>query len=87
VPEPGILLERWDDMLAIETEARSRLIDLRRVLLRNSSNRSVDVAEVDAALARLDRGSYGSCEHCGDAIGRQRLRALPATRLCLACTL
>jgi RNA polymerase-binding transcription factor DksA len=30
-------------------------------------------------------GTYGTCERCGRAIGLGRLRALPWTRVCLAC--
>ena len=43
------------------------------------------LAEVDAALARLDDGSYGSCERCGESIGPERLEARPETRLCIDC--
>ncbi|HEV2889923.1 MAG TPA: TraR/DksA family transcriptional regulator [Frankiaceae bacterium] len=43
------------------------------------------VAGIDAALARVDDGSYGACERCGAPIGAERLAALPATRLCIAC--
>lgn len=43
------------------------------------------VAEVDAALARVDAGTYGVCERCGAPIGDARLEALPAARLCIAC--
>jgi RNA polymerase-binding transcription factor DksA len=39
--------------------------------------------EVDAALARLDAGSYGFCEICGKPIGDERLEAMPAARYCL----
>jgi DnaK suppressor protein len=45
-----------------------------------------EIHEIDAALARLDDGSYGSCERCGGAIGRHRLRALPEVRFCASCT-
>ncbi|GAA1922235.1 TraR/DksA family transcriptional regulator [Nocardioides hwasunensis] len=41
--------------------------------------------ELDAAVARLDAGSYGVCEGCGAAIADARLEALPATRTCIAC--
>ncbi len=44
-----------------------------------------DVAQVDAALIRIEEGSYGECERCGRAIGRQRLRAIPDARLCIPC--
>ncbi len=43
------------------------------------------LSEVDAALARVDAGSYGACEACGAPIGDARLDALPAARLCIEC--
>jgi DnaK suppressor protein len=43
------------------------------------------VAEVEAALLRLDRGSYGACESCGRPIGEARLGARPAARTCIDC--
>jgi RNA polymerase-binding transcription factor DksA len=41
--------------------------------------------EVEDALAKLDEGSYGSCESCGGPIPDARLEAKPAARLCIAC--
>lgn len=41
-----------------------------------------ELADVEYALRRLDDGTYGTCEACGKAIDRDRLEALPATRLC-----
>ena len=43
------------------------------------------VAEVDAALDRVEAGTYGVCEVCGRDIGAPRLEALPAARTCIAC--
>jgi RNA polymerase-binding transcription factor len=43
------------------------------------------LAEIDAALQRLDRGSYGICETCGDAVGEARLEARPVARTCIKC--
>ena len=37
------------------------------------------------ALLRLENGSYGHCLECGEAIHLQRLQALPAVELCMAC--
>ena len=45
-----------------------------------------EVAELDAALARLDGGTWGRCERCGGAIGRDRLRAVPEARFCVPCS-
>jgi DnaK suppressor protein len=41
--------------------------------------------EVEAALARVDAGTYGECERCGDPIAPARLEARPAAARCVAC--
>ena len=42
-----------------------------------------ELLEVEAAIQRLDRGTYGSCQACGRPIGDERLEAMPATRFCV----
>lgn len=42
-----------------------------------------DLAEIDAAFARLDAGTYGICEVCGRDIPGERLEARPAARRCV----
>ena len=39
--------------------------------------------EIDAALERIEAGTYGTCEVCGKPIGDERLRAIPWARLCI----
>ena len=41
--------------------------------------------QVQRALGRLDDGSYGVCESCGNPIGKLRLMAFPRATLCLTC--
>jgi len=41
------------------------------------------LAQIDRALARLDAGTYGSCERCGRPIAEERLRARPWATLCI----
>jgi DnaK suppressor protein len=43
------------------------------------------LARIDAALARLDAGTYGDCFDCGDEISGKRLRALPFAVRCITC--
>jgi DnaK suppressor protein len=43
------------------------------------------LSEIDAALQRLEEGSYGICERCAVPIPWQRLEVLPMTRLCTHC--
>jgi DnaK suppressor protein len=45
----------------------------------------MQLAELERAEARLVDGSYGSCQECGSAIGRERLAARPTARTCIAC--
>ena len=42
-----------------------------------------ELLEVEAAVQRLERGTYGTCQVCGRAIGDERLEAMPATRFCV----
>jgi DnaK suppressor protein len=39
----------------------------------------------EKALGRMDAGSFGVCESCGQPIGKARLRAFPRATLCVAC--
>ena len=43
------------------------------------------VEEIDDALKKLERGTYGACESCGQNILKARLEALPYARQCIAC--
>jgi len=42
-----------------------------------------ELDDIEHALARMDDGSYGSCEVCGNQISEARLEMLPATRFCI----
>jgi DnaK suppressor protein len=41
--------------------------------------------DVEQALGRMDAGTYGLCERCGQPIADERLEALPAAPLCMNC--
>ena len=50
-----------------------------------SAQASAAVDEIDRALAKMDAGTYGVCERCGNPIPKARLKALPYAALCVAC--
>jgi DnaK suppressor protein len=52
-----------------------RLRDRERVLLK----------KIEKVLRKIDEGSYGICERCGEEIGIKRLEARPVTDLCIRC--
>ena len=54
-------------------------------LLVVASEAQVRIAEVDAALARVDARTYGNCEHCRKPIPEARLEAVPEATLCVSC--
>ena len=43
------------------------------------------LAQTEHALARIDEGTYGTCESCGEPIGKERLQAFPRAVLCVSC--
>lgn len=43
------------------------------------------LAEIERALGRIDDGSYGRCERCGEAIAAARLEAMPMAATCISC--
>ena len=43
------------------------------------------IKDIDKALAKIDAGTYGVCDSCGEAIPVARLEALPASSLCVDC--
>jgi RNA polymerase-binding transcription factor len=62
------------------TEAISRLTDI-------GVGRSLEagLARIERAIAKLDEGTYATCDSCGEAIAPARLRAMPDSVLCVAC--
>ena len=60
------------------TEERSRVISVVRALRSN-------LHDVDLAIAKIDAGTYGACERCGQPIGSERLEAIPWALLCIDC--
>ena len=44
-----------------------------------------ELRDIDAALRRMDDGSYGDCDDCGNEIGYPRLEAQPTATRCVQC--
>lgn len=64
---------------------RAQLHDNDEVVEALGSRAEGDVPALEAALARIDDGTYGYCVACDTPIARQRLDLLPATRHCARC--
>ncbi|MDP2637249.1 MAG: TraR/DksA C4-type zinc finger protein [bacterium] len=46
----------------------------------------LQLQDVDTALERIEKGTYGKCENCKKDISKERLQALPEAKLCSECT-
>jgi RNA polymerase-binding protein DksA len=84
---PGTLSEdageetAYDNHLAdTATETYGRELDY--TLEENSEH---VLADIDAALKRIEGGTYGICTNCGEPIAVERLEALPWATLCIDC--
>ena len=56
-----------------------------RLALDLLENQEKILDEVNDALARIEQGTFGRCENCGQEISRDRLKALPYARYCIRC--
>jgi DnaK suppressor protein len=70
-------LDETDDWAVADALAELDIAGVRHALS--------ELAEVDAALARMRTGAYGECSDCGEPIAPARLAAQPAATRCIAC--
>jgi RNA polymerase-binding transcription factor len=79
-PERGAELHFGKRIGEGTTEAISRLTDI-------GVGRTLEAGleRVERALAKLDEGTYGTCDECGEAIPEKRLEAMPDSTLCVRC--
>ncbi|WP_222270094.1 TraR/DksA family transcriptional regulator [Modestobacter marinus] len=92
-PAPG-----WAPFRALLETHRADCVDQRELALAETVTSVPDavalsrattllrtIEEIDAALARLDTGTYGRCVHCGSAIPQERLEFRPFAASCVSC--
>lgn len=57
----------------------------KELLFELSDNERVTLDQIEAALRKIDKGTYGLCESCQKGISKARLAALPFARYCISC--
>lgn len=57
----------------------------KEILFELSDNERKMLGDIDAALRKMEKGTYGLCEHCKRVIEKKRIKALPSARYCMAC--
>lgn len=86
VSENSAQFEEYATTVESEIEEHAQEERDARILERLDERQQSRVRDIDAALARIDAGSYGRCANCGHAIDEARLDANPTTTLCLDCS-
>jgi DnaK suppressor protein len=74
----------FDDNLPDPSD-RATLESDRNFTLRIRDRERKLIGKIKEALERIDNGSYGICEICGEEISEARLKARPMTTLCIEC--
>ena len=64
---------------------RANLETDRNFLLRIRDRERKLIGKIKEALGRIDDGTFGICEECGEDISEERLKARPVTTLCIDC--
>src|SRR5229473_6284125 len=86
--EIGASLRNRED-IAIEKAADAidevQLAGERELAIRNLDRESGLLRKVNAALGRIEDGSFGTCVHCEEEIGSKRLHAVPWAPFCIRC--
>ena len=77
----------WKDLREPETEFEesAQKEDLSQILDQLEERERRRLLDIDAALQKMDEGTYGYCESCGKTIPAKRLDAIPFARLCTRC--
>ncbi|MGH9135894.1 MAG: TraR/DksA family transcriptional regulator [Acidimicrobiales bacterium] len=70
---------RFDENFADSSQVAAEQGEVRAL----AGNLRALLVEVERALGKLDAGTYGRCEVCGEPIAEARLEAMPATRYCV----
>ncbi|MDR2399037.1 MAG: TraR/DksA family transcriptional regulator [Endomicrobium sp.] len=96
-----LLIEKTAELLNKTTNAQRNIdsddtnvgdeIDIARqnsdkeIFFEITSSDKITLSAVNDALAKIEKGIYGTCECCGKAIPLERLKAIPWTRYCIKC--
>ena len=73
------------DQTSVGRVSRIDAIQAQQMALANKRNRQRELAQIEAALTRLDDGDFGHCVTCDEPINPKRLGLNPAVPTCMSC--
>ena len=75
--EVGVTVKTMSDRASLESD--------RNFLLRIRDRERKLIGKIEKALERVENGTFGICERCGEDISEERLKARPVTTFCIDC--
>lgn len=94
------LLEKREDLMKLVRNARKKDIDENNIgdeadvasgsvekelLFELNDNERVILVSIEAALRKIENNAFGLCENCKKKIKKERIKAIPFARCCIAC--
>lgn len=73
------------DQAAVGRVSRVDAFQAQQMALANERRRREELARIDAALARIENGTFGDCAACGEPIAPKRLDLDPSLTTCVRC--
>jgi len=74
-----------DEPVSKDFEEQATQVENDQVLDYLGNAARIEIEQIRHAIARIDKGEYGTCELCGEAINPERLKAVPFTQMCIKC--
>lgn len=81
----GKHLRGQDGRLEADFSDRVAFTEMDEVLEQLDEDGRAEVRQIQAALSRIDKGIYGTCDACGETIAPRRLDIVPHTSRCVSC--
>ncbi len=74
-----------DEPLSADFAEQAIELENRELLEALDDEIKLELRQIERALKRIEQEEYQYCEGCGDEVGKERLKALPYTTLCIRC--
>ena len=85
LPQIGKIEAHLANPLEKDSQERSLQLENDEVLGALDEAGRKELLQIRGALERLDDGTYGTCDRCGESIATARLKALPSAKHCIQC--
>ena len=81
VSRADVAADRYDNSF----QSRAQIRTERQTEFALNEHETAELGDIQAALQRIEAGTYGVCTDCGGSITEARLRAYPTAKRCIAC--